>query len=79
MGLSRNKVAVPAGAAGTPPFWSALSGRGIVRRTEGDPFLFATVYVFGIDGYEGAPKCGGPPGGSSPRISPSPAERESDL
>ena len=24
MGLSRNKVAVPEGAAGTPPFWSAL-------------------------------------------------------
>ena len=23
MGLSRNKVAVPEGAAGTPPFWSA--------------------------------------------------------
>ena len=22
MGLSRNKVAVPEGAAGTPPFWS---------------------------------------------------------
>ena len=24
MGLSRNKVAVPEGAAGTPPFWSLL-------------------------------------------------------
>ena len=23
MGLSRNKVAVPEGAAGTPPFWSS--------------------------------------------------------
>ena len=26
MGLSRNKVAVPEGAAGTPPFWSILKG-----------------------------------------------------
>lgn len=24
MGLSRNKVAVPEGAAGTPPFWSLV-------------------------------------------------------
>ena len=24
-GLSRNKVAVPEGAAGTPPFWSLVS------------------------------------------------------
>ena len=24
MGLSRNKVAVPEGVAGTPPFWSSL-------------------------------------------------------
>ena len=24
-GLSRNKVAVPEGAAGTPPFWSFIS------------------------------------------------------
>ena len=24
MGLSRNKVAVPEGAAGTPPFWSTV-------------------------------------------------------
>ena len=27
MGLSRNKVAVPEGAAGTPPFWSPCTGR----------------------------------------------------
>ena len=26
MGLSRNKVAVPEGAAGTPPFWRILKG-----------------------------------------------------
>ena len=25
IGLSRNKVAVPEGAAGTPPFWSLVS------------------------------------------------------
>ena len=29
MGLSRNKVAVPEGAAGTPPFWSS--------KKKGDP------------------------------------------
>ena len=27
MGLSRNKVAVPEGAAGTPPFWSVSPTR----------------------------------------------------
>ena len=27
MGLSRNKVAVPEGAAGTPPFWSVSTKR----------------------------------------------------
>ncbi len=27
LGLSRNKVAVPEGAAGTPPFWSTLRAR----------------------------------------------------
>ena len=26
MGLSRNKVAVPEGVAGTPPFWSVSEG-----------------------------------------------------
>ena len=26
MGLSRNKVAVPEGVAGTPPFWSVSDG-----------------------------------------------------
>ena len=30
MGLSRNKVAVPEGAAGTPPFWSALHKRDVI-------------------------------------------------
>ena len=28
MGLSRNKVAVPEGAAGTPPFWRELQIEG---------------------------------------------------
>jgi hypothetical protein len=28
LGLSRNKVAVPEGAAGTPPFWSNPSYKG---------------------------------------------------
>ena len=27
MGLSRNKVAVPEGAAGTPPFWRELESK----------------------------------------------------
>ena len=30
MGLSRNKVAVPEGAAGTPPFWRGLNRRFLV-------------------------------------------------
>jgi hypothetical protein len=30
LGLSRNKVAVPEGAAGTPPFWS--DAQSIMRR-----------------------------------------------
>ncbi len=29
--LSRNKVAVPEGAAGTPPFWSHPSKQGVIR------------------------------------------------
>ena len=32
MGLSRNKVAVPEGAAGTPPFWRGLDRRFLVLR-----------------------------------------------
>ena len=31
MGLSRNKVAVPEGVAGTPPFWSASFGATLVE------------------------------------------------
>ena len=42
MGLSRNKVAVPEGAAGTPPFWSfaarpkALAEGQVIKRTPFD-------------------------------------------
>ena len=31
MGLSRNKVAVPEGAAGTPPFWSTSKEQDLGR------------------------------------------------
>ena len=34
MGLSRNKVAVPEGAAGTPPFWRLLDGIQDVKKKE---------------------------------------------
>ena len=34
MGLSRNKVAVPEGAAGTPPFWSVKIVREKSRAVE---------------------------------------------
>ena len=30
LGLSRNKVAVPEGVAGTPPFWSLRRSRGLL-------------------------------------------------
>ncbi len=32
MGLSRNKVAVPEGVAGTPPFWSVSEGTTLEER-----------------------------------------------
>ena len=35
MGLSRNKVAVPEGAAGTPPFWSGDSHSSIPASNSG--------------------------------------------
>ena len=38
MGLSRNKVAVPEGAAGTPPFWSVLLSLKFIRLMYG--YLF---------------------------------------
>ena len=48
VGLSRNKVAVPEGAAGTPPFWSDNERYGaetIGKKTKGvDLALSATVY-----------------------------------
>ena len=42
MGLSRNKVAVPEGAAGTPPFWSP-SGVFLVRGDTGGVLLAVEV------------------------------------
>ena len=43
MGLSRNKVAVPEGAAGTPPFWR---GRLSNKKVWEFPSFFATdVYL----------------------------------
>ena len=42
MGLSRNKVAVPEGAAGTPPFWSLFK---IVIRMLYVVFLFIRFVV----------------------------------
>ena len=51
MGLSRNKVAVPEGAAGTPPFWSVYPKTGQMltqmttkRKTEN----FNTVLVYSV-------------------------------
>ena len=51
MGLSRNKVAVPEGAAGTPPFWSVypkisqmLTQMTTKRKTEN----FNTVLVYSV-------------------------------
>ena len=56
MGLSRNKVAVPEGAAGTPPFWkngkrftagarpSASEGQGLLAGTP--PFWKVPFYWF---------------------------------
>ena len=41
LGLSRNKVAVPEGAAGTPPFWSEGFPREAESRME--PFLFCSL------------------------------------
>ena len=47
MGLSRNKVAVPEGAAGTPPFWS-LGNVGLSFMLSDSLATFA-VYVINID------------------------------
>ena len=44
MGLSRNKVAVPEGAAGTPPFWSGSPSS--VLTVQGDFFPFALLILF---------------------------------
>jgi len=43
LGLSRNKVAVPEGAAGTPPFWSRPDERAMRKY----PHRFA-AWLFGF-------------------------------
>ena len=50
MGLSRNKVAVPEGAAGTPPFWRILKGVPVAARrkpskTVNTSFLERTLII----------------------------------
>ena len=44
MGLSRNKVAVPEGAAGTPPFWSPVKGFLHCWNTASNVLLSMKVY-----------------------------------
>ena len=46
MGLSRNKVAVPEGAAGTPPFWRE---RYFKRFVCSDPMLLDYVLFIDIE------------------------------
>ena len=53
MGLSRNKVAVPEGVAGTPPFWSVIRRLSTLSRSaSGDfPSVFILKEKF-IDKFE---------------------------
>ena len=50
--LSRNKVAVPEGAAGTPPFWSVYPKIGFkahaTKRLKGKTEDFNTVLVYSV-------------------------------
>ena len=71
MGLSRNKVAVPEGAAGTPPFWSvteiwlpgASRGTAIVRTSLRFRSVVRSVAVFpSLRGQGERPSVRGPPG-----------------
>ena len=48
MGLSRNKVAVPEGAAGSPPFYGEFS-RMFVRRCEPSRAVVACGRVAGVE------------------------------
>ena len=51
MGLSRNKVAVPEGAAGTPPFWSVypeISQMLTQMTTERKTETFNTILVYSV-------------------------------
>ena len=49
MGLSRNKVAVPEGAAGTPPFWSERFRK---KKNEGSSRGMNEEYLVLQVGYE---------------------------
>ena len=49
MGLSRNKVAVPEGAAGTPPFWSEFSFN---KSFGSSVYSFLYLSVFIIENYD---------------------------
>ena len=50
MGLSRNKVAVPEGAAGTPPFWSGRPSlvKGKKRQNKGfsTPVFLTNKFIY---------------------------------
>jgi hypothetical protein len=49
LGLSRNKVAVPEGAAGTPPFWRGRSEENRWRREgNGSVFPFASLLLLPV-------------------------------
>ena len=74
MGLSRNKVAVPEGAAGTPPFWSDFRNEKVRSRASGSSgFLVqAFVYKYREKGKLDASSAGPEDGslsGSTPRFS----------
>ena len=45
LGLSRNKVAVPEGVAGTPPFWSLTAEVIEFIRREGSTLSYEVCYL----------------------------------
>ena len=69
MGLSRNKVAVPEGAAGTPPFWSDGNPSWIVDMICSLFLLVRTVLFDDIQETRG-PAQGGSAFGSTPDSPP---------
>ena len=46
MGLSRNKVAVPEGVAGTPPFWSNLLDASALGSVQGTGLVLSYSLLF---------------------------------